>query len=510
MTGMQRETDVVVIGGGPVGENVADRARAAGLEVVLVEHELVGGECSYWACIPSKTLLRSAAALRAAQRVPGAAEAVTGALDVPAVLRRRDEWVSDWDDHGAVGWLESVGIALERGHGRLDGPRRVVVERPDGSDLALVARHAVVVATGSDPLIPEVDGLVEAAPWASREATSVERPPRRLAIIGGGAVAVEAATAFAGFGTEVVLLARHGLLGAMEPFVGEAVAEGLRGLGATVRLGVEPVRVARDEQGAVRIMTDDGDELVADEVLVATGRHPRTGSLGLETVGLEPGAWLDVDDSLLVLAAVNDETPWLYAVGDVNHRALLTHQGKYQARAVGDLIGARATGRPLDLAPWGAHTATADHSAVPEIVFAEPECAAVGMTAEAARRTGRDVRVADVDFAAVSGAGIHADGFTGRARLVVDGELGTVIGATFVGPDVAELVHPATIAIVGEVPVDRLWHAVPAFPTMSEVWLRLLEALGRPEAAEQGVAAAAGGEPRGSRRTRTTDEEPAA
>ncbi|MFF2390732.1 dihydrolipoyl dehydrogenase family protein [Agromyces sp. NPDC058104] len=503
---MQRETDVIVIGAGPVGENVADRARAAGLEVVVVEHELVGGECSYWACVPSKTLLRSAAALRAARRVPGAAEAATGELDVDAVLRRRDYWVSDWDDHGAVGWLDSVGIELERGHGRLDGPRRVVVERADGETVTLVARHAVVLSTGSAPVIPPIDGLALAAPWASREATSVKTPPRRLAVIGGGAVAVEMATVFAGFGTEVAVLARHGLLGGMEPFAGEAVVDGLRGIGASVHLDVDVVRVDREPNGEVRLELGDGELLHADEVLVATGRRPRTDEVGLETVGLEPGAWLDVDDSLLVRASTNDEAPWLYAVGDVNHRALLTHQGKYQARAAGDLIGARATGRPLELEPWGAHTATADHSAVPEIVFAEPECAAVGLTAEAARRSGRAVRVADVDFASVSGAGIHADGFTGRARLVVDAALGTVIGATFVGPDVSELAHAATIAIVGEVPVDRLWHAVPAFPTMSEVWLRLLEALGRPGAAE---AAAAGSEP-GDAPDRADDEEPAA
>ncbi|MFF2275009.1 dihydrolipoyl dehydrogenase family protein [Agromyces sp. NPDC058126] len=506
---MQRETDVVVIGAGPVGENVADRARASGLEVVIVEHELVGGECSYWACVPSKTLLRSAAALRAARRVPGAAEAATGELDVDAVLRRRDYWVSDWSDQGAVDWLDSVGIELERGHGRLDGPRRVVVERSDGGTVTLLARHAVVLSTGSDPVIPPIDGLALARPWASREATSVSTPPRRLAVIGGGSVAAEMATVFAGFGTEVTVLARHTLLGGMEPFAGEAVADGLRGLGASVRLGVEVVRVERTPNDEVRLELDDGGTLVADEVLVATGRRPRTDGLGLETVGLAPGDWLDVDDSLLVRASTNDETPWLYAVGDVNHRALLTHQGKYQARAAGDLIGARATGRPLELAPWGAHTATADHAAVPEIVFAEPECGAVGRTVEEARREGRAVRVADVDFGSVSGAGIHADGFAGRARLVVDGELGTVIGATFVGPDVSELVHAATVAIVGEVPVDRLWHAVPAFPTMSEVWLRLLEALGRPGAAE----GAAAGEQPDSPSTGTTDdddEEPAA
>ena len=479
---MEREVDVVVLGGGPVGENVADRTRAGGLETVIVERELVGGECSYWACIPSKTLLRSAAALRAAQRVPGAAEAVTGSLDVAAVLRRRDYWVSDWSDAGAVGWLDSVGIELERGSGRLDGPRRVVVERPDGSELTLVARHAVVVSTGSDPLVPRIPGLAEAKPWTSRDATSVQHPPARLAIIGGGVVATEMASAFAGFGTEVTMLVRSRLLGGYESFAGDAVAAGLRGLGASVRLGVEPTGVEREAGGEVTITLDDGSTVTADEVLVATGRTPRTHGIGLETVGLDAGAWLDVDETLLVRGASGDGD-WLYATGDVNHRALLTHQGKYQGRAAGDVIAARAKGGPVDASPWGVHAATADHSAVPQVVFSEPEVVAVGLTEDGARKAGIDVRVGDVAMESASGAGILADGYEGRARLVVDVGRGVVVGATFVGQDVAELLHAATTAIVGEVPVDRLWHAVPAFPTMSEVWLRLLEDLGRPEAA---------------------------
>ena len=478
---MEREVDVIVVGGGPVGENVADRARAAGLEVVLVEHELVGGECSYWACVPSKTLLRSAAALRAAKRVGGAAEAVSGALDVAAVLKRRDYWVSDWSDAGAVGWLESVGIELERGHGRLDGERRVIVERDGAEPLTLIARHAVAVSPGSDPAIPSTPGLADARPWTSRDATSVQHPPRRLVILGGGVTAVEMATAYAGFGTEVTVLARSSLLRSMEPFAGDAVLAGLRGLGASVRLGASATRVDRNSADEVIVELDDGSTVTADEVLVATGRRPRTDALGVESVGLEPGDWIEVDDTMLATGAVgNGDRPWLYAVGDVNHRALLTHQGKYQARATGDLIAARALGRPIDTAPWGAHVATADHSAVPEVVFAEPECVSVGLTAAAAERAGRTVRVADVELGGVSGAGILADGYEGHARLVVDAHAGTVIGATFVGQDVAELLQAATIAIVGEVTVDRLWHAVPAFPTVSEAWLRLLEALGRP------------------------------
>ena len=487
---MEREVDVIVIGGGPVGENAADRARAAGLEVMLVERELVGGECSYWACVPSKALLRSAAALRAAQRVDGAKQAVTGRLDVPAVLARRDDWVSDWSDQGGADWLESIGVGLERGHGRLDGVRRVLVERTGGDEVAYRARHAVIVATGTDPVIPPIDGLAESRPWTSREATSVIEPPARLAVIGGGVTGVEMATAFAGFGTEVTVLARSGLLSGMEPFAGEAVAKGLRGLGASVRLDAAIERVERTTAGEVVVTLAGGETVTADEVLVATGRRPRSERLGLETVGLEPGGWVAVDDTLRATSATgNDVQPWLYAAGDLNHRALLTHQGKYQARAVGDLVASRALGRPEQTAPWGAHVATADHSAVPQVVFAEPEAVSVGVTAASAERDGRRVRVADVSFSSVSGAGILADGYEGQARLVVDAERGTVVGATFVGQDVAELLQSATIAIVGEVPIDRLWHAVPAFPTMSEVWLRLLEALGRPGAAYASVSA---------------------
>lgn len=479
---MQREVDVVVIGAGPVGENVADRARAAGLEVVIVERELVGGECSYWACVPSKTLLRSAAALRAAQRVPGAAEAITGDLDVGAVLRRRNAFVSDWSDDGGAKWLASVGIDLERGHGRLDGPRRVVVDRADGTTVTLVARHAVAVATGSDAAIPAIDGLADARPWTSREATSAQAAPARLAVIGGGTVAVEMAAAYAGFGSEVTVLARSGLLSNQEPFAGEGVADGLRELGVTVHLHTSPERVERNDADEVVIDLPDGRRIVADEVLVATGRTPRTRHLGLETVGLEPGDWIAVDDTLLAHGADGDGD-WLYAVGDVTHRALLTHQGKYQARAAGDVIAARAAGAAVDDARWGVHVATADHAAVPSVIYAEPEVASVGLTEAAAREAGLSVRTVEVGLDSVSGTGIHSDGPAGRAKLVIDTDRDVVVGATFVGQDVAELLHAATIAVVGEVPVRRLWHAVPAFPSVSEIWLRLLEALGRPEAA---------------------------
>jgi len=467
--------DVVVIGAGPVGENVADRVVQGGLTAAIVERELVGGECSYWACMPTKALLRSGAALRAAQQVPGAREAVTGDLDVAAVLRRRDSFASNWSDEGQVSWLDSVGVPLFRGHGRISGARAVEVTGTDGTTTTLTARHAVVVATGSGALVPDIEGLRDAKPWTSRETVAAEEAPARLAIIGGGVVASEMATAFSQLGSSVTMLARDGVLHLNEPFVGELVAASLQEKGVSVRIGAEAGSVKRNDDGTVTLTLTDGEQIEADELLVAIGRTPNTQDLGLERVGLTPGSWLTVDDTM----RVDGVDGWLYAAGDVNRRVLLTHQGKYQARAVGDVIVARAEGEPVDDAPWGRHAATADERAVPQVVFTDPEIAAVGLTAAKAEAAGLRIRVVDYDLAATAGSSLHAEGYRGHARMVVDEDRKVIVGFTLAGPDVAELLHAATIAVAGEVPLDRLWHAVPAFPTVSEVWLRLLEAYGR-------------------------------
>lgn len=473
--------DVIVLGAGPVGENVADRAVQGGLSAAIVERELVGGECSYWACMPTKALLRSAAALRAARQLPGAREAVTGEIDAAAVLARRDSFASHWKDDGQVAWLESVGIALHRGQGRIVSEKTVEVTGADGARVTLTARHAVVVATGSGALLPDLPGLRDAKPWTSREAAAATAVPGRLAIIGGGVVASEMATAYAALGSTVTMLARDGVLPQAEPFAGERVTEALREAGVSVRLGAEAASVHRDETGTVRITAADGGQVEADEVLVAVGRTPNTQDIGLGAVGLKPGAWLTVDDTLRVLGP--DGTPvgdgWLYAAGDVNHRVLLTHQGKYQARAVGDVIVARAKGEAVEDDRWGRHVATADERAVPQVVFTDPELASVGLTAAAAEAAGIRTRVVDYDLGAVAGSSLHADGYRGHARMVVDEDRKVIVGFTLVGPDTAELLHAATIAVVGEVPLDRLWHAVPSYPTVSEVWLRLLETYGR-------------------------------
>ncbi|MFJ2824737.1 dihydrolipoyl dehydrogenase family protein [Streptomyces toxytricini] len=469
------EYDVVVLGGGPAGENVVDRTRAAGLSTALVEAELVGGECSYWACIPSKALLRPVLARADARRVPGIAGAVGGPLDVPAVFDHRDYWTGGWKDGGQLDWLASIGAHMYRGHGRLAGERRVAVEGPEGEHLLLAARHAVVVATGSRAVVPPLPGIAGARPWTSREATSAHRVPPRLLVVGGSVVAAEMATAWQALGSQVTVLARgERLLPRMEPFAGELVAEALREAGAVVRTGVSVEAVVREEaHGPVRVVLEGGEILEGDEVLMATGRAPRTEDIGLETVGLEPGDWIAVDDGLRVPGQ-----DWLYAVGDVNHRALLTHQGKYQARIAGAAIAARAAGPGGDAAaePWSAYAATADTKALPQAVFSDPEAAAVGLTLAEAEGSGHRARAVDYDLGSVSGAGLYADGYRGRARMVVDLDREVLLGATFVGPGAAELVHAATIAVAGEVPIARLWHAVPAFPTMSEVWLRLLEA----------------------------------
>ncbi len=475
MDGQALTTDVVVLGGGPAGENVAGRVRAGGLECVVVESELYGGECSYWACMPSKAMLRPVDVAAAAGRLPGVP---TGPVDARAVLERRDRFTGfdghRHDDSGQQKWVEGIGATALRGSGRLDGPRRVVVEGSDGTTTTLTARHAVVLAVGSDAALPPVPGLAEAKPWTSREATGTEHVPERLVVLGGGVVACEMAQAHRGLGARevtVVELADR-LLGRAEPFAGDMLATALREAGIDVRLGVRTTRVDRPTPGGEDTLTlDDGSTIVADEVLVATGRRPRTGRIGLDTVGLEPGRTTPTDDLLQVQGV---DGGWLYAVGDVNGRNLLTHMGKYQARLCGDTIVARARGEE----PGERLRARADDLGAPSVVFTDPQVASVGQPEAAARQAGLRVRTVEYDIGAVAGASLLADGYRGRAKLVVDEDRRVVVGATFVGQDVAELLHSATVAVVGEVPLDTLWHVVPSYPTVSEVWLRLLETYG--------------------------------
>ena len=479
------EYDVIVIGAGPTGENAADRAVRGGLTAAIVESELVGGECSYWACMPSKALLRPVGAVAEANALNG----VTGAdLDPPAVLKRRDEFASHWKDDGQVTWLDSANITLYRGHGRLTGERRVTV---DGTELT--ARQAVVIATGSRAVVPPP--LKDVAPWTSREATSARAVPGRLAIVGGGVVGCEMAAAWQALGAHVTLIARGRLLERLPSFAGDLVADGLRAAGVDVRLGASVTEAARHGTGAVTLtVASDGQHsggtVTADEVLAATGRSPATGDIGLETAGLEPGSWLEVDDTLRVVGARPIRSPAigrasggsggssprasnsLYACGDVNHLALLTHMGKYQGRICGDAIAARARGQAPTV------TDTASRTAVPQVIFTVPEVAAVGLSEAEARDAGIRTRVVEYDIGNIAGAALFADGYTGKAQMVVDTDRRTIAGMTLAGPGVGEMIHAATVAVAGQVPLEALWHAVPSYPTMSELWLRLLESYG--------------------------------
>ena len=448
----ERAFDVVENGAGAPGEVIAGRLGEAGVEVAVVEERLVGGECSFFACMPSKALLRPGELAAEARRVPGVA---TGPLDADAVLARRDEVVHDLDDSSQLPWLEARGVVLVRGHGRLDGERLVRV----GEDV-LHARRAVVLASGSSATIPPVPGLAEADPWTNIEATTAKHVPRRLFVLGGGVVGVEMAQAWSSLGSHVTLVHRGDrLIEREERFAGAQVETALREAGVDVRLQTSVTAVARN--GAVRIELDDGTTSEADEILVAIGRTPRTTDVGVETVGLEPGEHVLVDESLRVPGH-----DWLYAVGDVNGRALLTHMGKYQARLAADAI----LGKTVRL--------RSDGGASPRVIFTDPQVGAVGLTLAAATEAGLHVRAVDVETSGNAGGSFVGRGAPGTSRLVVDEERRIVVGATITGAEVAESLHAATIAVVAEVPLEDLWHAVPSFPTRSELWLRLLEAYG--------------------------------
>ena len=502
--------DVVVLGGGPVGENVAQYAiEGTDLTAVVVEGELLGGECSYYACIPSKALLRPPAVADTAAHLPGI---TTPQVDRDALLLRRDAWVSHYDDSGQVDWAEGAGIQVVRGHGRIVGEREVLVEAAggqggaggtnstggtdstSGTDSAggageaaaptrIRARRAVVIATGSRAHVP--GPLQELLPWTSRDVTGVREVPGELVIVGGGVVAVEAATWMAALGSTVRLLVRgSSLLTGYEPFAAAHVQEALEALGVTVELGAFVVSGEREgaeetglgqiHGGRITLQVEDADgrrTVGCDELLAATGRRPRLEDVGLDSLGLTAEDVTGTETTVSDDATGAPLPEWLQVVGDASGEAPLTHWGKYRARVIGQAIRAGATGEALEPVPQSVP--------VPQVVFTDPQVASVGLTEQSAREAGHEVVTAQVPFGGAAGSALLRDDVTGTAQLVVDRSARTLLGATFVGPDAAEMLHAATIAIVGQVPVHVLRHAVPSFPTASELWLQLLESLPR-------------------------------
>lgn len=482
------EFDVIVIGAGPSGEVCAEELSSAGLSVAIVEAGLVGGTCAYFACMPSKALLRPEQLRREVERVPGLPAGAAAGIDTGSALSRRDQVISGLDDEAKVDWLEEREIALYRGCASFTGEKRLQVGQPGRSgDISgsggegsmaparreLAARRAVVIATGSGALMPTtIEGLDRVDAWNNREGTTAGEVPESLIVLGGGPVGSELAQAWSSLGSEVILVdSADRLLAGEEPFASEQLRAALENEGIEVITGAEVIAVNRDNGDDVVARLDSGRQISAAEILVAVGRRPRVEELDLKRLGLPGSGYIEVNGRMRVIGVDQgpDTGAWLYAIGDVNGRALLTHMGKYQARiAAADILhGRQDSGEDF--------VDRADPFGPPRVTFTDPQVAAVGLTEAEARQRGLDIEIVETDTSGTAGASFHGRNTEGTSRLIADTENGVLVGATFVGYETAEMLHAATIAIIGKVPITRLRHAVPAFPTRSEIWARLLD-----------------------------------
>ncbi|GAA1932273.1 NAD(P)/FAD-dependent oxidoreductase [Nocardioides lentus] len=443
-----REVDLVVLGAGPGGEAIASGAAAAGLEVVVVDRHLVGGECPYYGCIPSKMMVRAADALAEAGRVPQlAGDATVVPSWAPVHARIRDEATTDWDDSVAVDRLVDAGATVHHGIGRLAGTGRVTVELPDGSaGPTYEARRGVVLNVGTRPAAPPVEGLADTPYWTNREAVRTETVPGSLVVLGGGPIGSEMAQTFARFGSRVTVV-QHGerLLGGDEPEASAVLAEVFAHEGIRVMTGAELTRASYAD-GTFTLTLGTGDELTADQLLVAAGRTPNLDDVGLETVGLDPTArTVETDERMRA-----GERLW--AIGDITGKGAYTHVSMYQsAVALADVTGAEH--------------APARYHAVPHTTFTDPEVGGVGLTEQAARDAGLRVRVGTTPLEASSRGFTHGPGARGVIKLVEDADRGVLVGATAAGPAGGEILGLLALAVHAEVPVETLRTMIYAYPT---------------------------------------------
>ncbi|GAA2751211.1 NAD(P)/FAD-dependent oxidoreductase [Kitasatospora cinereorecta] len=438
----EQQTDVIVIGLGPGGEHVAGRLAEAGLDVVGIEAELVGGECPYWGCVPSKMMIRAGNLLAEARRIPGLAGDSRVAPDwAPVAARIRDEATDDWNDQVAVDRLTGKGGRFVRGRARLTGPGRVAVD-----DLALHARRGIVLATGARPTAPPVPGLADIPYWTNRDAVATKELPESLLVLGGGAIGLELAQVFARFGTTVTVVeALDHLLPAEEPEAGRLAAEVLEREGVGLRTGARAVRAEHD--GVTFTLQLEGGELLsAERLLVATGRRAELAGLGVETVGLDPTAHAVPTDGQMRAA------DGIWAIGDVTGHGAFTHVAMYEAEiAVRDILGEDGP--------------DADYRALPRVTFTDPEIGAVGMTERQARAAGLRVRTGSAPIPSSARGWIHKAGNDGFVKLVEDADRGVLVGATSAGPAGGEMLYGLAVAVQAEVATARLRHMIYAYPT---------------------------------------------